>query len=316
MKIIYPLALCLLIGSIGLSCSNKKEQTTDGQSGATLTQIVGLGKVVPEQGITALASPTAGIVERIAVAVGDSVREGDVIVYLNNTDESLATNQAQAQVSAQQRAVEASRTAINKDKLSLEEKQRLLNDARDLLAAGAVSGEEVRIRENEVKLAQEQLKRSESEWRLQQAQLNERQLAAQSQSQNLDKTTLRAPISGRVLSIEPKVGEALNRYETYATVAPQGQLRVKAEVDELFANRLTIGQACEIRLVGDTVAVANGQIVALSPDLKKKSLLSDGGTDFEDRRVREIEVSLDNLKQDLLIETKVECIIRYNDKQQ
>jgi len=57
--------------------------------------------------------------------------------------------------------------------------------------------------------------------------------------------------------------------------------------------------------------VAQGKILSISPDLKKKSLFSDSGQDLQDRRVREIEISIDK-DTNLLIDTKVECMIHLN----
>jgi hypothetical protein len=57
--------------------------------------------------------------------------------------------------------------------------------------------------------------------------------------------------------------------------------------------------------------VGKGEILSISPDLKKKSLFSDSGQDLQDRRVREIEISIGN-DANLLIDTKVECTVHLN----
>ena len=83
-----------------------------------------------------------------------------------------------------------------------------------------------------------------------------------------------------------------------------------AEIDELFANELAVGQQCTI-LVADSVLSSEETILRISPDLKRKSLFSDSGNDLEDRRVRKIEVSR-NVGVTPLIDTKVECVVILN----
>ena len=85
----------------------------------------------------------------------------------------------------------------------------------------------------------------------------------------------------------------------------------RSEIDEMFSTRIAIGQTAEITLSGSTAVVATGRISRISPDLKKKSLFADSGQDFQDRRVREIEILLDD-DTNMLIDTKVECIIDIN----
>ena len=47
------------------------------------SQIVGIGKVVPNGGIVNLAAPTSGIVNEIYVNAGDTVKKGNLILTLN-----------------------------------------------------------------------------------------------------------------------------------------------------------------------------------------------------------------------------------------
>jgi hypothetical protein len=95
-------------------------------------------------------------------------------------------------------------------------------------------------------------------------------------------------------------------------MAPDAPLLVVAEIDELFAEKLALGQPCSIAFMGDSVPVAQGKILRISPNLKKKSLFSDSGNDLEDRRVREIEVLLSDIKKPLLIGSKLECTVKLN----
>jgi len=82
------------------------------------------------------------------------------------------------------------------------------------------------------------------------------------------------------------------------------------EVDELFADRVAVGQAAGIRRQGGSEILATGKVVSVAPDLKQKSLFSDEIGKLEDRRVREVRIRLDPpAGSPLLLGARVECIL-------
>jgi hypothetical protein len=84
-------------------------------------------------------------------------------------------------------------------------------------------------------------------------------------------------------------------------------------VDELWANKIYIGQKATIRTQGMDDKLAEGEVVYLSPYLKKKSLFSDDSSNMEDRRVREVRIRLSG-NTNLLINSRVEAVIDLNNK--
>lgn len=304
--LLLPVALLLIT-----ACS-KKEQKSEPVPPSAVTRIVGIGKVTPQGGISDLAAPVSGIVKQLNVQTGDNVKKGDVLLVLDNTDASLALKEADSRLATQKRNIQSAKNTVEQGRVALNEKLRLLNDAHELLAAGATTGENVRELQSDYDQGVLQMKKLQSDLDAKQAQLRELSAQRASSVTELGRTQLTAPMNGTVLDITPRQGEAVTVYQTYARLAPDAPLVVVAEIDELFAGKLALGQACSIVLVGDSIPVAQGEILRISPDLKKKSLFSDSGNDLEDRRVREIEVSLRDIKKPLLIDTKVECTVKLN----
>ncbi|WP_436415464.1 HlyD family secretion protein [Petrimonas sp.] len=293
-----------------VACGNKKEETAPiDVKPANIA--VGVGKITPQGGVSNLASPVAGIVSEIAVTTGNKVKLNDLLLTIDNTDASLALNEINSRLTTQQKSIQSAKLVKEQGLTRLQEKERKLNDARELLAAGAVTGESVRNLQNEYDLEKQNQEKLQNDILLQESQLREIASQRSVRAEDLNRTSLRAPMDGIVLDVLPKKGEAINRYETYVILAPDAPLIVQAEIDEMFSNRLALGQSCEIRIAGNSQPVAQGKIISISPDLKKKSLFSDSGQDFQDRRVREIEVSIDG-DTDLLIDTKVECVVQLN----
>ncbi|MDD2474424.1 MAG: HlyD family efflux transporter periplasmic adaptor subunit [Dysgonamonadaceae bacterium] len=307
-KQLFLLTITLLLVS---ACTNKGEDNAPA-SAPSITRIVGIGKVIPQGGISDLAAPVSGIVKRVNVQTGDIVEKGDVLLVLDNTDASFAVKEADSRLVSQQGNVQSVKNLVERERIAVKEKMRLLNDSHELFAVGAISGEKVRELQNDYDQGLLQLKKLGSDMDGQQALLQELTVQHASKLNNLSQAQLTAPIDGTVLDIALNVGEAVTAYQTYGRLAPHAPLMVVAEIDELFAGELALGQPCSVAFIGDSVLVAEGEILRISPNLKTKSLFSDSGNDMEDRRVREIEVLLSNITRPLLIETKLECTVLLN----
>ncbi|WP_298648944.1 HlyD family efflux transporter periplasmic adaptor subunit [uncultured Proteiniphilum sp.] len=307
-KQIWLLASILLIAA----CNHKKENSDPIQA-PPVTHIMGIGKITPQGGVSELASPASGIVTKVRFKAGDTVKVGDVLLAVDETDEVLSVRETDSRIVSQRHAVESVKSILLQEKLALAEKFRRLKDARELLEVGAATGENVRTLQNEYDLGVERLKKLESDYKMQQAQLDETTIQRTSGLAALERRQFRTPIEGILLDITPRVGEAVDLHETYARISPEGPLIVRAEIDELFADKLAVGQRCSLKLTGgDSVLSTDEEILHISPDLKRKSLFSDSGTDLEDRRVREIEISLRHANTTPLIDTKVECVVHLN----
>lgn len=293
------------------SCGNKKENQDAAVEVQPANIAVGLGKIVPQGGVSNLASPVAGIVSEIAVSTGDKVKSSDLLLTLDNTDATLALNEMNSRISTQQKSVQSAKLSAEQSRISVQEKERKLADAKELFSSGAATGESVRALQNEVDVEKQSLKRFLNDIAVQEAQLRELFQQKSIRNEDVNRTSLRAPMDGIVLDVLPRKGEAVNRYETYVSLAPDAPLIALAEIDEMFANQLKIGQLCEIKVIGSADPAARGKIITISPDLKKKSLFADSGQDMQDRRVREVEITFDS-EVDLLIDTKVECTIHLN----
>ena len=124
----------------------------------------------------------------------------------------------------------------------------------------------------------------------------------------LDKKTVRAPLDGTILSVDTKLGDNVSGTTSVSDFAPDGSVMAITEIDELFSDKIKIGQKAYVRAQGDTIVLATGKVIEAAPYLRKKSLFSDKADDLEDRRVREVRVQLDSTEK-LLIGSRVECII-------
>ena len=107
----------LLIASIFLmNCSNQaaKEKAAAqlAPSAVSITQVVGIGKVIPEKEIIQIAAASGGIVTKILKSENDSIRKGEILLELDHVIEDAKCSQLTAAIITQQAQVKADEAAI------------------------------------------------------------------------------------------------------------------------------------------------------------------------------------------------------------
>lgn len=312
----YSVITLLLLSGCG-SDKPEEEKTTGAvqvQDGTIVIppapeQIVAIGKVEPQSGIVSLSATSGGVISEIFKDDGDLVKEGEPLLRLDDDIEQLKITQFKSQIKTQLTQIELDKASVGETEIQLADKKRNLLSAQNLVQKGAETAQFAEDLKTEVETLEATLKKGKLAIQLSQNKLGELYEQLKIYELEARKKTLRSPYSGVILDMLVKTGAALNQYENYVDIAPQGNRIIRAEVDELFSDKVKSGQSVDIRIVGSAQTIATGKITFLSPYLKKKSLFSERANDQEDRRVREIHITLDG-SADLILNAKVECIIK------
>ena len=127
----------LLISLLLIACGNKNENSDTVSTELKPSQVVGIGKVVPQGGVVNLAAQASGIVNEIHVKAGDNVKMGDIILTLYSNDEQLSVKEADIRIKSQELSIESANIALAQERITHQEQQRLLNDAKDNLVEEA-----------------------------------------------------------------------------------------------------------------------------------------------------------------------------------
>lgn len=273
--------------------------------------VVGMGKVVPEGGVVNLASEVGGIVQSISHEAGDSVMRGEVIITLNSRDAALQVQKIKEQIATQRQQIQSDEIAVEQDLAKLQDKSNVLSTSEKLVKTGAETRVNVNTLKTDKKVLEGDLAQSRKTVSLSLSKLKELEVELNKAQNDFQEKSIKAPSDGVLLSIEAKVGGAVPPLEPFATFAPREPMIVRGEADEMFANRLAIGQKVTIHYIGNAHIITTGKIISLSPDLSNKSLFTDEPGENQDRRVRRFKVMLDSI-DDLLINAKVECNIDLN----
>jgi len=307
-----PRLFFLFIPALLLSCSRRDSKEAIPQKinsqKLDVKEVVGIANIEPLQRIVQLSPEASGTVVAIRFNLNDHVKKGQLLLQLDDQIERAQVNQAQSKLRTQQAVIQTQQDNLDGLRVSLADAKNKF-DRNERQFQGQAVTQQVR---DDSRFVYEnltyQVKAAEANLAQQQAKLNELQADLNYFMTVLDKKSLEAPVDGVILSVDVKIGAYIDNKTSIADFAPAGPLMAVTEIDELFANRIAIGQSAYIRPQGDTVHLSTGKVILAAAYLKKKSLFSDNANNLEDRRVREVRVQLD--QDQVLIGSRVECVIK------
>jgi multidrug resistance efflux pump len=309
------LSFALLLGC-GKSEKEANVNNVNTASVATLSpaeipanMVVAVGKVEPENEIVSVSAPVGGIIKGIFKNDGEQVQQGETLVQLEDDLELRKIGEIQAQIQSQQSQIAVAQSQLKEIEVNLSNKKSLLAKTKRLLENGAETQQVYDDLTTEIRVLEVSVERAKAQIQLANSKMNELNAQLKTAETEAQKKQFKSPYNGVVLDMQVSKGEAVSQFAKYAEVAPQGNLMVRAEVDELFSTKIKVGQKVEIYFTGSDKVIATGEVVIIAPYLKKKSLFSEKADDQEDRRVREIRIALKEAGS-LIINAKVECKIK------
>ena len=256
------------------------------------------GKIEPVNNFEAHA-PLSTSVQRVLVKEGASVKQGQLLVVLDDADARTQAARAQTQLKAAQSDLAAierggsQEEVLNLDvqlvkaRIERDSAQRNLEALKKLEQQGAASAGEVRDAENNLAradaqfdfLKQKQTKRySNAEVARVQAQRNEAQAAYDAAQDTLAKSNVRAPFDGIVYSLPVKPGGFVANGDLLLQIADLRKVLVRAFVDEPDVARLAPGDAIEITWDAAPGRVWQSTITAVPSTVKLRGARNVGET--------------------------------------
>ena len=278
------------------------------------------GRVEPRSGEIRIGAGVLGRVTEVLVKVNDRVEEGELLFRLDDEEARARLAAAEAEAGLRKRErddlkVTSGREDVSKAEDNVFAAERAVTGARYELdyalaarRAGG-SGVEQMLADARKRLAdaRDRLQRDRLSYANAQAKSN---LPAPNRAESgltaaranvtmadavLDKSRIRAPISGTVLAINAKVGEM---------VAPGGELpllvlgdmsvvRVKAEIDDGDVAKIRVGQKAFVRSLNYPGRDFEGRISSLAPTLGVPRIPGRGPRRTTDVEVQEVTIDLD-----------------------
>jgi len=303
-------ALATLAVGFSAGCRPKTDSPSESKPkmDMTPTQVVGLGRIEPELKILDLQSEVSGIVTGIFFRAGDVVAKDQTLVELSSAIEKAGLELKAAQVQSQRSQIDAARASLGSARVRTENARLSFIRAKTLTEQEAQAESIFDAAKAEYESLLEDIKRLEAgvvaaEDILKQAQADQRLSQAE-----YDRRFIKSRSDGQILSLDITVGSLISPEKPFGTFAPRSALIARVEIDEMFAGLIRPGQKSFVRAPGMTEALAQGKVTFAGPSLRKKSLFSDDVGSLEDRRVREIWITLDPGSR-ILFGTRVEGVV-------
>ncbi|MFN7118849.1 MAG: HlyD family secretion protein [Saprospiraceae bacterium] len=278
-----------------------------------VNEIVGIARIEPPQKIITINAESAGYVQEVRFQENQPVQKGDILIVLDGEVEQAQLQQASSKVQSQKDAIAAAKATLESLKVKLANARTTYERNQRLAKGNAATQQQL----DESRFNVEDL---EKQVLAQQATIAEQQSRSKEIESDINyyqtlakRRVIRAPLTGIFLSSNIKPGNYITNTTALGDFAMEGPYQAITEVDELFANKVKIGQNAYIRPQGSAEQLATGKVVYVAPFLSKKSLFSDSPDNLEDRRVREARVQL-NSNDKVLIGSRVECVILMNNE--
>lgn len=281
--------------------------------------VAGIGFVEPVSELRRLAFRSSGIVSHCAVAVGQQVKKGELLMILDAKDEKAALNAAeaalalakarrnqllagvtQARIAAQKAVVEAANAEAAFAEQDFARYSLMLSTpgtvsqgdhekARTLFLTRAAMAKQARAELDHLLNVVTPEDRAVAEAEVERAKADVEMARAR-----LDFTELRAPCDGTVLEILRHEGEASNpsANETAILFADLSRLRVRAECDETYALRLIPGLKAVLTFHDERNTAVEGRVTLVKQLMGAKTVFSHAATEHKDLDVRQVFIDL------------------------
>ncbi|MCU0620149.1 MAG: efflux RND transporter periplasmic adaptor subunit [Gemmatimonadales bacterium] len=269
--------------------NKKKNAATEVRLEAVATRdlvaaVTASGKIEPETKVDVSADVTGRIL-RIAVHEGDIVRKGQFLVQIDPAQFEGAVKRSEALLSSSQASLLQAQANRDQTKRQLDRALELQRTTPTLVAPETVEQ------------AQQAADVARAVYQTNVAQVEQARAALKEARDNLARTTLYAPISGRVTRLAVEEGEVAvpgtfsRETGLLLTVADMSTIIAKVQVDETDVVRLTQGDSVRVTIDAFPDTAFTGRVSRISNSAKLAAAQT-GGT--SDRAVDfDVEVVLD-----------------------
>ena len=251
------------------------------------------GKIDAEKTVDVTADITGRIL-KLAVKEGDVVKKGQFLVQIDPVQFEGAVSRGEALLASNEAALVQARTNRDQTKRQLDRAMQIHRTAPELIATEAVEQ------------AQQAYDVAVSTFAANQAQVQEARASLQEARDNLARTRLYAPISGRVVRLPVHEGEVAvpgtfsKETALLMTIADLSTILAKVQVDETDVVRLHLGDSVAVSIDAYPDTTFLGRVTKISNSAKLSQTAAAAQTGTNDRAVDfDVEVTLQNPPADV-----------------
>ncbi len=260
--------------------------------------IAGSGIIEAKSQNIAVGTPLAGIIDRLAVKVGDNVKAGMPLFYLDD-------RQTQAELAVKRADLAKARADASVAKATINDAQSLSQLAQAVTDKRAISREELLRRNNAVQIAKAKLDSAS-------ALVQQAEAALLNTQTTLDRLVVRAPVDGEVLQVNIRPGEFASAGFLNTPLLVLGnlqQLHVRVDIDENDAWRFVKNSKAVAYLRGNRRFKADLTLAYVEPFVVPKKSLTGDSTERVDTRVLQALYSFDRQQMPVYVGQQMDVFI-------
>jgi HlyD family secretion protein len=240
-----------------------------------VASVTASGQVRPQTKVD-VASDVSGKITKLAVKEGQMVTAGQFLLEIDPTNYQAAVQRAEA-------AIASTRAQLAQSQANLEQAKRAYERSASMKKANPqlVADEQVEQLKTAVDVNSAMVESSKHAVEQAQASLNDAK-------SSLSKTTLYAPMSGRVTRVVVEQGETavpgtFNKdAATLLTISNMSVLETRVKVDETDVARIKIGDSAQVQIDAFTDTTFVGRVTKISnSSVKAANAAADQAVDYE-----------------------------------
>ncbi|WP_164876014.1 efflux RND transporter periplasmic adaptor subunit [Falsirhodobacter deserti] len=223
------------------------------QRGDVAVNVLAAGQI-ESAALVSVGARVSGTVEELAVTLGQTVQEGDLIARIDSRDQENALAQARASLAG----IEAK---ISSAEASLVLAQQSYDRSRTLSQRGSLTVEAFEQASADLAIAKAALAELE-------ASRDDARIAVSIAEVELDRTRITAPMTGTVVAIVTKAGQTVNANQSTPTIVKLADLEhmvVNAEISEADVVRVAPGQDVTFTILGAPDRQFSAQVRQIEP---------------------------------------------------
>jgi HlyD family secretion protein len=277
------LGIGLAIVIVGTRPAPKQVPTLEPASAPFASFVAGAGLVEASTGNIAIGSPVAGIATEIYVRVGDRISADDALFKIDDRD-------LRAQLITAVARVKSAEASILQPQHRLDYLESLVDRDPEAVSAQDLSDlhDQLAMAEAEIGLANAQV-----------AQLN----------LDIQRRTVRAPIAGRVLKLEMRLGEYVDGMTPLLLLGDDRELYVRVNVDESEAWRVLPSASAIAYMRGNPQLQIPLKFQYIEPYVIPKTSLTGRSIERADTRVLQVLYSFSSDQMPIYIGQQLDVFI-------
>ncbi len=264
--------------------------------------IAGAGIVEPKSQNIAIGTPLPGIIKSLAVKVGDKVKTGGPLFYLDDRD-------TRAELGVKRADLAKARAGVNEALAALADTQSLSALAEAVTDRRAISSKELLKRRNALHITTAKLGSAK-------ALVQQAEAALVTTQTTLSRLVVQAPMNGEVLQVNIRPGEfaqagALNT--PLLLLGNMDQLHVRVDIDENDAWRFDKNSKAVAFLRGNRNFKADLTLAYVEPYVVPKKSLTGDSTERVDTRVLQALYSFERSQLPVYVGQQMDVFIEAQD---